>query len=374
MKITVSKSELYNKLSTIGKIISTRNSIPSFDNFMFVVDEGLLTITAGEEGGQLSTNIESITDMESFANVSFLIEAKIILDGLREIPEQPIVIEIEINKEFFDICVRYSNGKFELIGSNSDGYPTIDFDASEEPIKISSESFLYGIRQSQICCGNDELRPQLNGMLIEKVKNGITYVSSDGAMLGMVEHSHEGKEKSSFIVPGRMVRILSKMYLPVEEDVIITLGKGNIEISFGKYKMVCRMLEGRFPNYRSVIPLDNEKIATFNKADMVSALKRVEVFCNANSSLVILKFEENNLLISGYDFVFSTSAEENIEVSYTSDPIEIGFKSSALIDLLFNIPSTEVVMSMKEPSSAALLRRSDSEDLTYLIMPMTINH
>lgn len=373
MKITVSKSELFTKLSAIGKIINSKNFLPAYDNFMFVVDEdGILKVTAGEEGGRLSTNIECETDC---ACLSMLIDAKTILEGLREIPEQPISIEIVALETNYGISVHYSNGRFELVGKKADEYPTMEVKNPEPCFSVDAESFLNGIRQVQICCANDELRPIMNGVFIEKTSDRITYVATDGHSLGMIDSAYDSKERSSFILHARMSKILSKIIPATASSVIIVVGAGSVNIEFGGYTMICRLVEGRFPNYRAVIPSDNDKIAQFEKNEMISALKRVSVFSSLCTSLIVLKFDKDNVVtITGRDIDFSTSAEEKVSVSYSGSPIEIGFKSSILIDLLSNIPSDEVIMSMKHPTKATIINRTDNNDLTYLIMPLVINN
>ncbi len=373
MKITISKSELLSKLSAVGKIIQAKNQLPAYNNFLFEVDEdGLLKVTAGEEGGRISTNIECQAD---FTSLSFMIDAKTILDGCREIPEQPLIMSIVDKKTYLEICVRYANGKFELVGGKADEFPILNLSGSEEPFTLNAQDFLYGIRQAQICSAHDELRPTMNGVFLDKDIDKITYVASDGSTLAMIEYTIQPDKRSSFILPERMSRVLSKIVPANCEEINVTVSEKNVIFEFDCFCLTCRMIEGRYPNYRSVIPQKNDKKATFVKSDLISALKRVAVFCNISSSLVVMNFEDEKLTLSGHDIDFSTSAEEEVAITYSGNPIKIGFKSSSLIELLSNIPGPEVSMTLLDPSRAALLRRSDEQEngLTYIIMPMTIN-
>jgi len=373
-KITVSKSELSSKLSSISKIIQAKNSLPILNSFLFEVDSlGLLKVTAGEEGGMISTNVECQCD---FTDLSFTIDASTLLNGCKEIPEQPLIFDIEKKDQYLEICVHYSNGKFELVGGKADEYPKLKLDTPEAPFVLKAQDFLYGIRQAQICASNSDLRPVMQGVFMDKESDRFTYVASDGATLGMVEDPIQSIGRSSFIIPEKITRVLSKVIPSDCEQVSITVSNVNVMFDFDCYRLICRMIDGRYPNYRSVIPTNNNKKATFVRADLISALKRVSVFCSTSSSLVVMNFDNDKLTLSGCDTDFSTSAEEEVSITYSGDPIKIGFKSSTLIDLLSNIPSSEAIITMTDPSRAGIIRRSDEdkEGLTYLIMPMVINN
>lgn len=375
MKITVSKSELFNKLKSIGRIIQPKNSLPAYENFLFELGEdGLLLVTAGEEGGRISTNVECKSDS---SEVSFMVNAKTMLDGLKEIPEQPLTIDLNSKEKYVEICVKYSNGKFEIVGEPGKEYPAMSKEALDKPFMLDGDDFLYGVRQVQICCANDELRPVMNGVFIEKGVDSIAYVASGGSMLGLINNPIGQGEKSSFILPVKFAKLISNIMPAGCEDLTITVGKTNIVFEFETFRLMCRMIEGRYPNYRSVIPQNNNKTALFKKAELLSALKRVSVFCPISSSLIVMSFENGQLKLSGHDLDFSTSAEETVPIiSYKGGPIEIGFKSTFLIELLAAIPSDDISISMLEPSKAALIKRADEEEcsLTYLIMPLSINN
>lgn len=372
MNITVSKSELLGKLKSIGGIIQPKNSNPQYGNFLLEAKDGILTATAGTDGGIISTNIECLLSED----ISITLDAKTILDGLKEIPEQPLVITITAEKTYLNVRVQYSNGKFELVGGVGNEYPKISIDKTETPFILNGEEFLNGIKQVQVCCANDELRPVMNGVYLEKNADSVFYVATDGASLGVVSNKVDSNgERSSFILPARIARFISQILSPSCEELTITVGPSNVLFQFESYSLICRMIEGRYPNFRSVIPKNNDKVARFGKAELISALKRVSVFCSATSSLVIMKFENDLLTLSGHDYDFSTSAEETVSISYNSQPIQIGFKSSKLIELLQSIPSSEVTMTLLEPSKAVVMYRADgtTDDLLYLIMPLLIN-
>lgn len=382
MNITVSKSEIYNKLKAIGKIIQPKNSLPAYDNFLFSINAtGELHITAGEEGGRLSVRICCTAD---FTNESFLVPAKFILDGLKDIPEQPIIISIDKSSDKdgdkYNIRCSYSagKGKFTMLGTSSNEFPLINIDSQDSPISVFSQDFLYGIRQVQICTANDELRPVMNGVYFDKADDKITYIGTNGNILGIVETKIDsGSGRSAFIIPDKYTRILSNIIPNDCNDIAINSDSKNISFEFGDFTLICRMIEGRYPNYRAVMPKNLPKKVTLVNNDLLSAIKRVSVFGNKVTSIICLDVSDNQINLTSKDFDLSTSAEEQIPVELQEGGgIEIGFNSNYLKELLSNIPSEKVNIEMTDPSRAALLSRADEDtsSLTYLIMPMSINY
>mgnify|MGYP000009655292 FL=1 len=371
MEITVSKTALLDKLKSIGRIIQPKNSIPAYDNFLFVVDEfGIILVTAGEEGGRISTNIDGKTD---FTDRSFMANAKTLLDGLKEIPEQPLTIHL-YEKE---LVVKYANGKFSIPVEKGDQYPTMSTDNTATPLLVSGNDLLYGIRQVLFCSANDELRPVLNGVYFDIDLDNISFVATDGTRLAMIENpsAYTRKERAAFILPSKFAKVLSNIVPEDCMEVEISVNQTNILFEFDSYRLICRMIEGRFPNYRAVLPQKQPNRAVLKRTDIVSALKRVSVFCDENSSLVILKFCPDSLKITAHNLDFCKSAEETVALRTGCD-IEIGFKSSFLIEMINNIPSEDIAITMSDPSKASILTRCDEEvrSLTYLLMPLSINY
>lgn len=371
MKITVSRTALIDKLKSIGRIIQPKNTLPAYDNFLFAIDEfGIIQVTAGEEGGRISTNVDGKTD---FTNHSFMADAKTLLDGLKEIPEQPLTVSIS-EKE---LIVNYANGKFTMPLEKSDTYPAMNMDNVNKPFLVSGADLLYGIRQVQFCSACDELRPVMNGVYFDIGLDSMSFVATDGTRLAMIENpaAYTRKEREAFILPSKFAKVLSNI-VPVDcLEMEISVNQTNILFEFESYRLVCRMIEGRFPNYRAVIPQKQPKRAVLKRADLLAALKRVSVFCDESSSLVVLKFASNTLEITSHNLDFSKSAEETMTLQSGCD-VEIGFKSSYLIEMVNNIPSEEIAITMSDPSHASVMTRCDEEkrSLTYLLMPMSINN
>lgn len=373
MKITVSKSELLEKLRNLGKVLQTKNTLPAYDDFLFVIDEfGITTVTAGEEGGRIITNVDCQVD---FSNVRFTVNAKTILDALKEIPEQPLVVDIRPTDECVELVCAYSNGKFSIVGKLGNDYPELPFVGPGKPTILQTSDFLHGIRQVKICCANDQLRPVMNGVYFDRDLDSITYVATDGTVLAVVEFPAEHiSERSAFIIPSRFAGILSNIVPADCEEITITIATNNACFEFDNYRLYCRLVEGRFPNYRAVIPKENNKLAVLRTEDLMSALKRTSVFTD-HTMAIKLSFTDK-LLIRVQNLDYSTSAEETLPIeSYKGASIDIGFKSTYLIGLLSNMPSGKVCFSLKEPNSATILTPDEegSNKLLYLIMPLLIN-
>ncbi len=371
MEILISRTVLLDKLKSVGRIIQPKNTTPAYDNFLFVVDDaGFIQVTAGEEGGRISTNIDG---KANFTNHSFMANAKTLLDGLKEMSEQPLTILID--KE--EMVVKYSNGKFTMPIEKASEYPEMNTDKTNNSFLIQGEDLLYGIKQVRYCSANDELRPVINGVYFDIDLEKMAYVATDGTRLAIVENpaAYPRKERAGFILPSKFAKLLSDI-VPVEcRELEISVNQTNIQFEFDSYRLVCRMIEGKFPNYRAVIPKAQAKRAVLKKTDLVAALKRVSLFCDENSSLVVLKFDSSSLKITAHDFGFRKSAEETVSL-LSGCNIEIGFKSGYLIEMVNSIPSEEIVISMSDPTRTSVLTRNDEQEcsLTYLIMPMSINN
>ena len=250
-------------------------------------------------------------------------------------------------------------------------------DDTASPFLVSGNDLLYGIRQVLICNANDELRPVLNGVYFDIGLDSMSFVATDGTRLAMIENpsAYTRKERAAFILPSKFAKILSNIVPEDCMEVEISVNQTNILFEFDSYRLICRMIEGRYPNYRVVIPQKQPNRAVLKKADIVSALKRVSVFCDESSSLVVLKFDSDSLKIAAHDLDFSKSAEETIPLQSGCN-IEIGFRSSFIIEMVNNIPSEDIAITMSDPSKASIFTRCDEEvrSLTYLLMPLSINY
>lgn len=373
MRFLVSSTTLFSHLQAISRVINSKNSLPILDCILIELNDGTITMTASDSETTLSTSIE-VSEYEGEGK--FAISSKTILEALKENPEQPL--NFNINTDTMEITVKYPNGKYSMMAQNGDEYPLPKQMGSEVVnLTMAADVMLTGINRCIFATADDELRPVMNGIYFDISQQDVTLVSSDGhKLVRNKSFSSTGNEKAAFILPKKPSNIL-KNILPKEQgDVQICFDDKNAMFTMKNYQMTCRLIEGRYPNYNSVIPQNNPHKAIVDRAIFISALKRVSVFSSQASSLIKLSLKENSMTISAQDIDFSTSAEETLTCQYDGKDMSIGFKSSFLIDILNNISSQNVIIELADPSRAGLIvpeEQEENEDLLMLLMPMMLN-
>ena len=372
MKFIVSSTGLYSHLQAISRVINSKNSLPILDCFLLELTDGALSITASDSETTLTTSLEVI---ENDGDGRFAVNSKTILDALKEIPEQPLTFEV---RETMEIIVKYQNGKYSLMGQNADEYPQAsNLGTNAVSVSMGAQVLMNGINRAIFATADDELRPVMNGIYFDITTEDITFVASDGHKLVRNKtYKARGSEKAAFILPKKPATLLKNLLPKEQGDVQIGFDDRNAMFTLENYSMTCRLIEGRYPNYNSVIPQNNPHRATIDRAAFVSGLKRVSVFSSAASSLIKLRLDMNSIQISGQDIDFSTSAEETMMCQYEGNPMSIGFKSTFLIDILNNISSQEIVMELADPSRAGVIvpvEQDAEEDVLMLLMPMMLN-
>lgn len=373
MKFIVSSTGLFSHLQAISRVINAKNSLPILDCFLMELTDGTLSITASDSETTLITSLE-VNEYDNDGR--FAVSSKTLLDALKEIPEQPL--SFDVNMSNMEITVQYQNGKYSLMGQNADEYPqnpTLGDNAAN--VTIGAPVMMVGVNRSLFATADDELHPVLNGIYFDIMTENITFVASDGHKLVRNKtFKARGSEKSAFILPKKPATLLKNLLPKEQGDVQISFDNRNAVFTLENYSMICRLIEGRYPNYNSVIPQNNPYKPIIDRAMFVSALKRVSVFSSAGSSLIKIHLDNNRIQISGQDIDFSTSAEETLMCQYEGNPISIGFKSTFLIDILNNISSQEIVLELADPSRAGIIvpvEQAEEEDLLMLLMPMMLN-
>ncbi|WP_024994653.1 DNA polymerase III subunit beta [Phocaeicola paurosaccharolyticus] len=374
MKFIVSSTGLFSHLQAISRVINSKNTLPILDCFLVELNDGTLSLTASDNETTLSTSIE-VNEYDKDGR--FAISSKTILDALKEIPEQPLTFDV--NLETLEIMVQYQNGKYNLVGQNADEYPQAPaLGDSAAELSISASLLLSGINRTIFATADDELRPVMNGIYFDITPESITFVASDGhKLVKSMTFEAKGSDKAAFILPKKPANILKNLLPKESEDVRVSFDDRNAIFTMEKYYMVCRLIEGRYPNYNSVIPQGNPHRATIDRQMMISALRRVSVFSSQSSSLIKLRFSENLVQVSAQDIDFSTSAEEALICQYTGANMSIGFKSTFLIDILSNMASQDVIFELADPSRAGVIvpaeQEKEKEDVLMLLMPMMLN-
>jgi DNA polymerase-3 subunit beta len=372
MNFTVSSSLLSSRLQTISRVINSKNTIPVLDCVLFELEGNKLTLTASDPDNTLNTSIEVVDCSEDF---SFAISAKILIDSLKEIAEQPI--RFDVKKETLETTIFYQNGKYSLVGQNADEYPgAAVLGEGAVAISVPTKVLSSGISCSLFATADDEVRPVMCGVYFDFTPESITMVASDGHKLVRCrDYSVTGAEKSAFILPKKPATLLKNLLGKEEqEDVYVEFDGRFAMFDMGDYKLVSRLFDGRYPNYNSVIPQNNPHKLTVDRAAMISTLRRVAIF-SSQVSLIKLHLEENKVVISAQDTDFSTSAEESIACSYNGASMNIGFRASFLIDILNNTPGQDVVIELADPSRAGVIvpaEQVDKQELLMLLMPMML--
>lgn len=373
MKFIVSSTSLFSHLQAISRVINSKNSLPILDCFLLELEDGTLTLTASDSETTLCTSIE-VSEYKDGG--SFAVSSKTLLDALKEIPEQPLTFDIDLDS--LEITVQYQNGQYNLVGQNADEYPeaqALRDDAVQ--VIIPASVLLADLNRCVFATADDELRPVMNGVYFDITADDITLVASDGHKLVRCKTlAAHGNEKAAFILPKKPANLLKNLLPKEQGDVRVVFDNRNASFILQNYRMICRLIEGRYPNYNSVIPQNNPYRATIDRASFISMLRRVSVFSSQASSLIKMTLSGNRLTVSAQDIDFSTSAEETLACEYEGTDMSIGFKSSFLIDILNNISSTNVVISLADPSRAGVIvpeEQEENEDLLMLLMPMMLN-
>lgn len=373
MRFDVSSTALLSRLQSISKVIASKNSLPILDSFLFSLEGNKLTITASDAETRLVTSVDVMNGQGSGL---FAVSAKILLDPLKELPEQPLTFDI--NDDNLEIFIHFQNGKYNFIGQKGDTYPQQKpLDENAISIMMDAQMLLNGIGRSLFATADDELRPVMNGVYFDIHTDNLTFVASDGHKLVRLRNfSVKSPERASFILPKKPANLLKGLLSKEEDMVSIKFDDNNAYVNCSNFKMICRLIEGRYPNYNSVIPQENPFKVTIDRVSFLNALKRVSVFSNPASSLVKLQLKESEMLVSAQDIDFSTSAEEKIVCSFDGTELSIGFKATYLIEILSNINSEEVIFELADPSRAGLIvpsENEENEDLLMLLMPMMLN-
>jgi DNA polymerase-3 subunit beta len=375
MKFVVSSTELLSHLQAISRVISSKNTLPILDNFLFNLSGNDLEITASDLESTLITRMK-LENAEGDGTIA--LPARILLDTLKEFSVQPLAFDI--NMDTMAVVISSENGKFSVVGQNGIDFPALPSIKKDKKFSfiINADVMLAGINRTLFATADDELRPVMGGIFIEASTDKITFVASDAHKLVRYQRTDaQADDSASFILPKKPASLL-KNILPKEEGpVTVEFDDKNAFFNLNDYKVVCRLVEGNYPNYNSVIPKNNPRKITIDRVEFYNTLKRVSVFSNQASNLVKLQLKGNQVTVSAQDIDFSISAYEKIKCQYEGDEIEIGFKSVFLLEILANIVSQDVMIELADPTRAGLFLPAEpdneAEDLLMLLMPMMIN-
>ena len=374
MRFTVSSSALSSKLNMLAKVIGSKNSLPILDCFLFQVANGEMSITASDSDNVIKSTL-ALTDHDGEGE--FCVPNRVILDALKELPEQPLHFDVDAAGEAIAIKIVYQNGLYNFTGQSAEEYPrTQSMTDACTTVSLPTEMLINNISRSLFATANDELRPVMNGIYFDLTADALAIVASDGHKLVRSKNfTIKSESPSAFNLPKKPASLLKNLLSKDGDDAIIKFDDRSAEIRFTDGVMRCRLIDGRYPNYNSVIP-NNPNEVTVDRRGLQSALRRVLPFASESSQLIRFHIESGRFEVSSEDIDFSTSAKEQLSCEYNGSPISIGFKGSSLMEILGNITSDNIIIQLADPSRAGIIvpaEQPENEDILMLIMPMLLN-
>lgn len=374
MRFTVSSSALSSKLNMLAKVIGSKNSLPILDCFLFQVANGEMSITASDSDNVIKSTL-ALTDHGGEGE--FCVPNRVILDALKELPEQPLHFDVDAAGEAVAIKIVYQNGLYNFTGQSAEEYPrTQSMNDACTTVSLPTEMLINNISRSLFATANDELRPVMNGIYFDLTADALAIVASDGHKLVRSKNfTIKSESPSAFNLPKKPASLLKNILSKDGDDAIIKFDDRSAEIQFTDGVMRCRLIDGRYPNYNSVIP-NNPNEVTVDRRGLQSALRRVLPFASESSQLIRFHIESGRFEVSSEDIDFSTSAKEQLSCEYNGSPISIGFKGSSLMEILSNLTSDNIIIQLADPSRAGIIvpaEQPENEDILMLIMPMLLN-
>lgn len=373
MKFTISSSLLNNRLQSLAKVINNKNTLPILDCFLFKVSGNELSVTASDSENVIKSTL-SLDEADQ--NGVFAVPSRTLLDAVKELPEQPLTFEIDTNS--YSVQIIYQNGVYNFTAQNANEYPkntSITDDVTV--ITIPAAVLLDNVSRSIFATGQDELRPVMSGIYFDLTNENLAIVASDGHKLVRNQILNiKNSTPASFILPKKPAMLLKGILVKDDTEVIIKFNARTAEFTTSNTVLTCRLIEGKYPNYNSVIPRNNPNKLTIDRKILIGALRRVLPFASESSQLVRFHLESGKLRLSSEDVDFATSAKEEIVCDYDSSIISIGFKGSSMQEILNNMESEEVDILLADPSRAGIViptQQPENQNILMLIMPMLLN-
>ncbi|MBK7872589.1 MAG: DNA polymerase III subunit beta [Saprospiraceae bacterium] len=371
MKFSVSSSELLKRLQVAGGAIGSNPVLPILEDFLFTINNNRLVIAATDLETSITTEIEIMSDSDG----SVAVPAKILLETLKALPQQPITFSV--NDDNLGIEITSAYGKYKLAGENGQDFPRIPESEEVDTITLSANVLNQGINKTLFATSNDELRPAMSGVYFQVDFNKITFVATDAHKLVKYTFADVSSDVStSFIVPKKALNLL-KNALPGSGEVKLAFNKANAFFSFEDTQVVCRLIDARYPDYNAVIPVENPNVLTIPRSDFQNSLKRIAIYANKTTNQVILKIEDGNLTVSAQDLDFSNEATEQLSCSYDGSPLTIGFNAKFLVEMLSVLDADDVKVEMSTPTRAGILLPSEEkegEEILMLVMPVMLSN
>ncbi|MBF1055825.1 MAG: DNA polymerase III subunit beta [Prevotellaceae bacterium] len=373
MKFTLSSSALSSRLQTLAKVINSKNSLPILESFLFQVHNGQLTITASDSENVMQTSL-ALDQFDTDGN--FAIPSHTVLDAVKELPEQPLTFEVNMNT--YEVTAGYQNGQYQFTAQNADEYPqTAPIQNDVHAITIDAAALNNNINRTLFATDNNEIRPVMNGIYFDLTTDCLAFVASDGHKLVRCrDYAIKSETPAAFILPKKPAMLLKNVLDKDSGDVVIKFNSSSAEIQFAEGKLSCRLIEGNYPNYNAAIPNDNPNELTIDRKSLLSAIRRILPFASMSSQLIRFRLEAGMLELSSEDIDFATRAKESLVCEYTGSPLQIGFRGDFFTDILNSIDTDELKIKLGDPSRAGIVvpsKQPENEDVLMLIMPLLLN-
>ncbi|MFH0865483.1 MAG: DNA polymerase III subunit beta [Bacteroidota bacterium] len=374
MRFIVSSTLLLKQLQAIGGVISTSNTLPILDNFLFELDKDGLTVSASDLETTMTAKV-AVTMAEKPGSIA--IPAKILLDTLKTFSDIPVTFTIDV-KSTYSVEISAGEGKYKLSGHNSEEFPKTPTLESSSALQVPSFVLATAINKTLFATGNDELRPVMSGVFCQLAAESIIFVATDAHKLVRYTRSDvKSDETAAFILPKKPLNQLKNLFAHEEANVKIEYNNTNAFFEFGNYSLICRLIDGKYPNYDAVIPTQNPNKLTIERIPFLNSIKRVSIFSNQSTHQVRFRITGKELTLSAEDLDFANEAKERMNCQYDGEDMEIGFNSKFVVEMLNNIDTDEVCLELSAPNRAGLLlpvaKDSKNEDLLMLVMPVMLN-
>ena len=371
MKFIVSSSQLLKQLQVLGGVINSNNTLPILDNFLFELSENELKISSSD----LETTMSSVIEVESTDTSAIAINARLLLDTLKTFPEQPLTFKAESDST---IEIISEQGKYDMAYFSGEEFPKAVELPSPSSTEIPSNILATAISKTIFAAGNDDLRPVMSGVFFQFSTKELTFVATDAHKLVKYSRTDITAEKSAeFIMPKKPLNLLKGILSGSENNVTIEYNDANAKFTFDNVVLVCRLIDGKYPNYEAVIPKENPNKLTVDRASFLNSVRRVSIFSSKTTHQIRLKMAGTELNISAEDLDYSNKADERLQCDYQGDDMQIGFNSRFLSEMLNNLNANDVLIEMSLPNRAGILTPIDGteegEQVTMLVMPVMLN-
>lgn len=376
MRFIVNSEVLLKNLQNIGGVVGSNAAFPILGNYLFILKDKQLTLVSSDTETTMMVSLE-LTEATEDGQIA--IPAKILLETLKTFAGLPLVFQIDT--ETFSVEISAGEGKYKLAGEDGDAFPQHPEKGDNiTGLSLSSQLLSQAIAKTIFATGNDSLRPVMSGVYVELNTDNLTFVATDAHKLVRYRRTDaKADAHASFILPKKTLMQLKNVFSSKKEDVSVSIEYNTINafFSFENTHVICRLIEGKYPNYEAVIPKENPNKLYIDRLTLLTSLKRISIFANQSVQQARLKIKGNELIISAEDMDYSNEAKERLACNYEGEPMEIGFNAKFIIEMLSNIDTEEVCLEMSQPSRAGLLmpvgNENKAEDMLALVMPVMLN-